>query len=269
MYEQFWGLQSLPFENTPDPHMFFECGQHVEALSRLLYVVQERKACGILTSAYGCGKTLVLRRLAMELTLKGYRFSVVNNPRLTDLDILRLILHGFTGNDVPAQKGDVLMALERVFTETARDGKHSIVIIDEAHDIENPAIFEELRLLLNFQTDTQYLISLILSGQPELSSRIENNNQLNQRVSVKYNLVPLSAQETEQYIAYRLHQAGAREAIFSKEKIGLIQQYSGGIPRWINNICHMTLMNAFLRGVRSVTDDIIVETTRNFGQHIT
>ncbi len=266
MYEEFWGLKSLPFENTPDPQNFFECRQHLEALSRLHYVVQERKACGVLTSPYGCGKTLVLRRLAMELASKGYRFSFVNNPRLSDLDMLRLILHGFTGGNVPVQKGDVLISLEHVFSETARDGKHAVVIIDEAHAIEAPVIFEELRLLLNFQTDKHYMLSLLLAGQPELSARIENNNQLNQRVSIKYNLAPLAPEDTAQYIDHRIKAAGAKAPLFSATNLALIQKYSGGIPRWINNIAHLALMNAFLRGAREMTDEIIVETSRSFGQ---
>jgi len=268
MYEEFWGLKSLPFENVADPQIFLESAQHVEALSRLLYVVQERQACGVLTSPYGCGKTLVLRRLFMELAPKGWNFSVVNNPHLSDLDLLRMILHGFTGAEVPAHKADVLMALENVFTQTAQDGKHSVVMIDEAHSIQDPAVFEELRLLLNFQTDKNCLVSLLIAGQPELSAKIDNNKQFNQRISVKYQLAPLSPEETAQYIDYRLKKAGAKANLFSPENVRLIAELSGRIPRWINNICHMTLMNAFLSGNRVITDDIITETSRSFGQQI-
>ena len=267
MYEEFWGLKSLPFENVADPQTFLESAQHIEALSRLLYVVQERKACGVLTSPYGCGKTLVLRRLFVELAPEGYRFSGVNNPRLNDLDMLRMILHGFTREEVPAQKADVLMALENVFNQTTRDGKHSVVMIDEAHSIEDPAVFEELRLLLNFQTDKQCLVSLIIAGQPELSAKIDNNKQLNQRISVRYQLGPLSPGETAQYIDYRLKKAGAKANPFAPDNVQLVERLSGRIPRWINNICHMTLMNAFLRGSREITSDIISEASRSFGQH--
>jgi len=265
MYAQFWGLTSLPFENTPDPNNFLEAEQHMEALSRMLYVVQEKQACGVLTSIYGCGKTLILRRLRMELEAKGYRFSILTNPRLSDLDMLRMILHGFTGGIVPESKSDVLMALENVFTETARDGKHSVVIIDEGHAINNPDIFEELRLLLNFQTDTRYLVSLILAGQPELNSKIENNKQLNQRITLKYNLPPFTPDETADYINFRLAKSGARQQIFSRENCAIVHKYSGSIPRWINNICHMTLMNAFLRDSHEITPELIIETSKSFG----
>ena len=236
MYEEFWGLKSLPFENVADPQTFLESAQHIEALSRLLYVVQERKACGVLTSPYGCGKTLVLRRLFVELAPEGYRFSGVNNPRLNDLDMLRMILHGFTREEVPAQKADVLMALENVFNQTTRDGKHSMV-------------------------------SLLIAGQPELSAKIDNNKQLNQRISVRYQLGPLSPGETAQYIDYRLKKAGAKANPFAPDNVQLVERLSGRIPRWINNICHMTLMNAFLRGSREITSDIISEASRSFGQH--
>jgi type II secretory pathway predicted ATPase ExeA len=268
MYEKFWGLKSLPFDNTPNPRVFLESGQHLEALSRLLYVVQERQAGGVLTSVYGCGKTLLLRRLALELAPRGYRFSFVNNPRLSDLDILRMILHGFSGGIVPAQKADVLIALETTLTETARDGKHSVVVIDEAHDVVDPAIFEELRLLLNFQSDRSCLLSLLMAGQPELASKIENNKQLNQRIHIKASLSPLSPEETARYVDFRLRSAGAQANPFSRENVEALAKCSGRIPRWVNNICHMTLMNAFLRGSRSIDNALIQETSESFGPQL-
>jgi type II secretory pathway predicted ATPase ExeA len=268
MYEKFWGLKSLPFENTPDPHVFLESGQHMEALARLLYVVQQRQAGGVLTSVYGCGKTLVLKRLCMELAPKGYRFSIVNNPRLSDLDILRMVLHGFSGGNVPAQKADVLIALEGMITETARDGKHSVVIIDEAHDINDPSILEELRLLLNFQNDKHCLVTLIMAGQPELAAKIENNKQLNQRIGIKACLAPLSPLETAQYIDFRLKCAGAKANFFTQGNMDEVVKCSGRIPRWINNICHMTLMNAFLRGAQTIDNNLILETSETFGHQL-
>ena len=269
MYEKFWGLNTLPFENTPDPRNFLESEKHVEALSRLLYAAQEKKACAILTGGYGCGKTLVLRRMRFALEPKGYKFSVVTNPRLDDLDMLRMILRGFTGGEVPQRKADVLMALERFLTETANDGKHSVVVIDEGHSITDPAVFEELRLLLNFQTDTRYLLTLVLAGQSALNAMVDNDPQFNQRVSVKCDIPPLCSAETAEYIAYRLKRAGSRQQIFSPEDAELVAKYSAGIPRWINNICHMTLMNGYLGDSRKIAPELIVETSESLGRRET
>lgn len=265
MYEKYWNLNKLPFENTPDPAFFFESEQHAEAFSRMTYVVREKKACGVLTGVYGCGKTLILHALQKELEPEGYRFSVVNNPRLDDLDILRMSLHGFNGSEVPRQKADVLIGIEKIVKETADDGKHAVVIIDEAHSIDQPAVFEELRLLTNFQTDVRSLVTLLLVGQPDLKGKIDSNKQLNQRVSISYHLKAFAAAETGDYIAHRLKKAGASGQILSGEAVSLIHQRSGGIPRWINNICHLCLLTAFTKNVRLIDPDLVTESIQSLG----
>ncbi len=265
MYEKYWHLKKLPFENTPDPDFFFESEQHREAFSRLKYVAEEKKACGVLTGVYGCGKTLILHALKNELGAKGCIFSAVNNPRLDDLDMLRIILHGFTGADAPARKADVLMGLEKTINEIAADGKQAVVIVDEAHSIEQSAVFEELRLLLNFETDTRPLVTLLLSGQPELKSKVESNKQLNQRVSLSCHLTAFGPQETKEYILHRLNKAGAPDSVIDDESIGLIHQRSGGIPRWINTICHMSLLTAFTKHLGSVDNAVVEEAVQSIG----
>lgn len=263
MYTDYWKLKELPFENTPNSKFYFESSHHGEALSRLEYLVNERKACGVLTGVYGCGKTLLLSSLTRNLRLEGIVFSSVNNPRLDDLGILRMILHGFKKADVPAGKADVLMELEKFVTGTADDGKHAVVVIDEAHAIENEKVFEELRLLLNLQTEERSMVTLLLVGQPELAPRIESNKQLNQRVNMRYHLGPFQAEETRQYIEHRLTVAGAESEIFPPEQSALIHKLSGGIPRWINQICHLSLMVGFGQEAAVVTPEIIREAVQD------
>lgn len=268
MYENYWNFSKLPFENTPDPAFFFESEQHAEAFSRMSYVIREKKACGVLTGVYGCGKTLILHALQKELVREGYRFSVVTNPRLDELDILRLILHGFNGSEVPRQKADVLMGIEKIVKEIADDGKHAVIVVDEAHAIEQNAVFEELRLLTNFQTDVRSLLTLILAGQPDLKGKIDSNKQLNQRVCISYHLKALTSSETRDYIFHRLKTAGLQEQVIPEESIALIHQRSGGIPRWINNICHLCFLTAFTKNVRLIDNDIINESVQSLGASV-
>jgi len=259
MYEKHWDLKKLPFENTPDTEFFFGSEKHEEAFSRLSYVVEEKKACAVVTGAYGTGKTLLLKALEREFRKKGCLFSFVNNPRLDDLGLLKMILHNFTGYDVPARKEDVLMGIEKFLRDTFQDGKHVVVAIDEAQLIEDVSVFEELRLLLNFQTETRFLLTLLLSGQPELRGKLDSNKQFSQRIVLSYNLAPLDFEETRRYLEHRLEVAGLTENIFDEEALDVLFKRSGGIPRWINNIANMSMLTAFSRNEKKVGKDIVLE----------
>ncbi|MDT8286219.1 MAG: AAA family ATPase [Elusimicrobiales bacterium] len=259
MYLKHWNLRKPPFENTPDTDFFYESEKHREASSRLRYVVEERKACAVLTGVYGCGKTLVLRALEREYKKKGCVFSFVNNPRLDDLGLLRMILHNFTGYNVPRSKEDVLMGLEKFVRETYNDGKHVVIAVDESQLIDNEHVFEELRLLLNFQTETRFLVTLLLSGQPELKEKLDSNKQFSQRITLSYNLPALDREETAAYVEHRLGVAGGAEGIFLPEALDLVYERSGGIPRWINNIANMSLLAAFSKGASAVDAALVAE----------
>ena len=264
MYQDYWGLRELPFENTPDPKFFYSSEEHKEALSRLQYLVSERKACGVLTGVYGCGKTLVMRALINATQSQGNRYSAVTNPRLDDLGLLRMILSGFTKHDVPAGKADTLMALQNHIEGVAHDGKHSVIVIDEAHAILGEDVFEELRLLMNLQTDTRSLITLLLVGQPELKPRIETNKQLNQRVSLRYHLDAFSAEESAAYVRHRLAVAGAKgEEPFTPAALAHLHKHSGGIPRWINQYANMSLLNGYGMQARQITPEMVEDAVQS------
>lgn len=259
MYQKHWGLKKLPFENTPDTDFFFESDKHEEAFSRLSYVVDEKKSCAVLTGNYGTGKTLVLKALEREFRKKGYVFSFVQNPRLDDLGLLKMILHNLTGYNVPKQKEDVLMGIERFLRDTFQDGKHVVAVIDEAQLINDENVLEELRLLLNFQTETRFLLTLILSGQPELREKLDSNKQFSQRVALSYRLQPLDLEETRKYVRHRLEVAGLAEDIFDGKAMELLYERSGGIPRWINNIANMSMLAAFSKGEKTITEALVAE----------
>ena len=259
MYQKHWNLKKLPFENTPDTEFFFPSEKHEEAFSRLSYVVEERKACAVVTGAYGTGKTLLLKSLERQFRKKGYVFSSVQNPRLDDLGLLKVILHNLTGYNVPKQKEDVLMGIEKFLTDTAHDGKHVVVTIDEAQLIDREDVFEELRLLLNFQTETRFLLTLLLSGQPELKEKLDSNKQFSQRITLSYHLKPLDFEGTRKYVEHRLEVAGLGENIFNDRAMELIYERSGGIPRWINNLANMSMLAAFAKGERAITEELVSE----------
>jgi general secretion pathway protein A len=137
MYLEYWKLREKPFENTPDPKFFFNSAQHEEAFARMKYVVKEGKGAGVLTGVFGCGKTVMSRALMVELEHGVYKVALVINPRLNDIGILKMICHNLGKSGIPEQKADILIALEEILNNNMRDGKKTVIVIDEAHTIED------------------------------------------------------------------------------------------------------------------------------------
>lgn len=260
MYQQYWKLQEKPFENTPDPHFLYYSQKHEEALSRLLYAIRERKGAAILTGEYGSGKTLLSRVLLEELSGDQYQSALIFNPKLPPLQLIKEIIYQL-GSDVASldNKTDLLHALNEVLYRNKNDNKSTVIVIDEAQAIEEEGGFEELRLLLNFQLNEDFLLTLILLGQPELKEQIDNLAQLKQRLAIRYHLKALTEVETKKYIKHRLAVAGAKQEIFSESAFKEIYRFSGGIPRRINNICDMALLLGFEEEAKKIAKKTVKE----------
>ena len=264
MYESYWGLQAKPFENTPDPRFYYASPQHQEASARMLYCIRERKGAGMLTGVFGCGKTVVSQVILNELNQERYRFAYVANPRLSDLDILRMVAHHLGVVSPPANKADTLMALEQIVNDNAKEGRDTVIVIDEAHTIHDAGVFEELRLLLNFQWHDRFLVTLILIGQPELVKVVETNKPFEQRIGIKARLEPLSLEETQAYIFHRLRVAGHAdpESVFAHDAIASIYDSTGGIPRRINRLCDICLLSGMGLQAQTINAQLIGEEAR-------
>ena len=259
MYTNYWGLAEMPFENVPDPKFLYLTRQHEEALMRMLYCIRSRKGAGVLSGTFGCGKTVLSRMLIRELEQDVYRTAFVTNPRMDGLELLRMILHSLGIAKMPERKADVLAKMEDFLLNTARDGRETIIIIDEAHAVQDEEVFEEIRLLLNFQLESRFLLTLLLIGQPELTARVRANKQLAQRIAVWCSLESLCLEETGAYIRHRLAVAGAGKDIFSDGAVSLVHDRCGGIPRRINQLCDMSLFTAFGREAGEVDESIVRE----------
>jgi general secretion pathway protein A len=264
MYATYWNLKKMPFENTPDPHFLYRSPQHEEALARMLYAIRYRKGGGLVTGVFGCGKTILVQAILDEIKQDRYKTAIVNNPQLDYAELLRAIVRSLKAIELPQKKTELsadylLEVLNQILLNNMRDGKETVIIIDEAHIIQDERVFEELRLLLNFQLRERFLLTLLLLGQPELKQKIEDNKQLEQRIAVKANLQPLDLENTKRYIDHRLAVAGQTEQIFSDGAIGLIQENSGGIPRRINNLCDICLLNGSDKKVSLIDEEIVTQ----------
>jgi len=257
MYLDYWELQRSPFGNVPDSDLFFESPQHEEALFRLLYAVKQHKGVAMLTGEVGAGKTTVSRAFINRVVNENYDVKTITNPALEAIDLIRAILLKL-GEDAESDSKSILLSrLQSRLDQNAEQGLNTVLIIDEAHVIDQKATFEELRMLLNMQSENELLITLVLLGQPPLLNKIAALPPLNERIGIKYHLEPLNFHNTLRYMAYRLRSAGATRGIFTKDSIKIIFGYSNGIPLRINNVCDRCLLIGLMKKARVVNSGIV------------
>ena len=257
MYLEHWGLDELPFENVPDPRFFYPSAEHQEALLRLFDAVNSRKGAAMLTGEIGCGKTILSRTLIQDLPADRYEVGLIANPSLSPVEFLKEILYQLGAENTSDSKLDLLHALNGQVTKSLNAGKDTVVIIDEAQAIDDPATLEELRLLLNFQLNDRFLLTLLLIGQPELREKIGSIEQLEQRISIKFHLGPLKSEETRSYVQTRLEKVNTKRTIFTDDALAAIHRASEGVPRSINNICDISLLLGFGSKTPEIGPDII------------
>jgi general secretion pathway protein A len=261
MYEKYFGLNKSPFLMTPDPSALLLTTAHREALAGLSYGALNRKGFVVLTGEAGTGKTTLVRRLLQLGAEVDARCSVVFNPLLTPSEFLELLLINFGVRNLPASKALRLLKLEQLLTETHKAGKAAVLIVDEAHKLSYE-VFEEIRLLTNFETSEQKLLQIVLSGQPELTRVLSHPNlwQLKQRIAVRLHIDPLSPEDVKAFIQHRWTRAGgAMPHPFTEEAISLISLWSQGIPRLVNSLCDNGLLQAISQDGKTVGADEIAQ----------
>ncbi len=261
MYLQYWGLKEKPFENTPDPQFIYFSLKHKEALLNLMYGVNENKGAAMLTGEIGCGKTLIVRTLVSKLNSEEFEVASITNPRFSEDEFVLEVLFQFGVETSAVTKIQAIHALNDFLYRNSQRGRKTVLIIDEAQLIINDTIFEEIRLLLNYQLDDRFLLTLVLVGQPELRDRIRRIPQLDQRIGIRYCLEPLSLDDTLHYIVHRLHRAGMETQIFTGDAVRFIYRQTDGIPRKINTLCDLCLVMGSARKLKTIGVELVQEFT--------
>ena len=266
MYKSFYGLKENPFNVNPDPRFLFLTKQIEEALTGLMYGIQTRKGFITLTGEVGTGKTTLINRLLDWLHHRRARTAFLFNSRMNSSQLFDFILAEFDIACESKSKSQQLLKLNHWLLERYRDGETVVLIIDEAQNLTYP-VLEEIRLLTNLETSTEKLLQIVLSGQPELEEKLKlpQLRQLRQRIMLRCRTMPLSEEQTREYITERLRIAGASgEPIFSTKTIETIHVYSLGIPRVINLLCEHSLVNGFVEQQRPIQSKIVEEVAHEF-----
>lgn len=257
MYKEFYGLREKPFSKTPDPRFLYMSKGHREALARLQYVIEEREIA-LLTGEIGCGKTTISRAL-MDSMGDDFHFCFVFNPRLKAIEFLRGIARGLRVEQPSTAKDELLGEITREIYRFHQEGRCPVLVIDEAQMVPDREIFDEIRLLTNFQLDDRNLLSVIIMGQPELRRVLAAPvyEPFRQRIALSYHLKPLNLEETLEYLDFRVEIAGGSPGLFSPDAVQKIFELSGGVPRRINVVATNALLEGFGREDAWIEGDIV------------
>ena len=258
MYRSYWNLVQRPFENISDPEFFVECQSHQAALLKLKYIVEHDHGAGILAGPVGAGKTCIANQLCHDLGDQAGPYVRVLFPQMSATELMHFILAELAQEPVsdahPIGLDRVVRQLDRELQTLCESDRHPLIVIDDAHLIDDPAVFEAFRQLLNFNEQPNRRISIILAGDPALLSRIQRHRQLDERIGVRAVVPALEADETRRYIKTRLEVAGCERSLFSDAATQAIFRLSGGLPRRINRLCEMSLLVGYADGLAEITD---------------
>ena len=214
----------------------------------------------------GCGKTTVTKALNNHLNRDQFQFQIISNPALQPTDLLKAILLKL--GDTSSENGSktiLLDRLQKLLFQNAEQGVSTVLAIDEAHVISNQATLDELRMLLNIQSEDEFLITLVLLGQPPLLKNISELQPLKERISIKFNLEPLDIENTLRYVVFRLKNAGATRGIFTREAIERLYEFSGGIPLRVNNVSDRCLLIGLMQKAELVDSKIVEDAIEDLG----
>jgi general secretion pathway protein A len=259
MFLNHFALKSHPFTEKPPIGWLLRDEHTDQALARLEFF-KEQGAIAVIIGQTGLGKSSLLRLFIHELPQNRYQPLYLHLTPLNANAFLRLIVIKLGENPKLGKDRMLLQILERIH----QNDKCTLFIIDEAHLID-PKTLTDLRLLIS-SIEQEISLKILLCGQENLSRILKraSHADLAHRISLQFIMRPLSNQKTAAYIDYRITKAGGSSKIFEPEAKDLIHDYTGGVPRQINNVATACLINAAARSLNKITEPLVNETMAEF-----
>jgi general secretion pathway protein A len=269
MYQNHFGLREAPFSIAPNPRYLYMSQRHQEALAHLLYGLGGDGGFVLLTGEVGAGKTTICRCL-LEQVPESCDVAYIFNPKLTAVELLSTICAEFHIS-VPVANTSIKVFIDQInnylLSAHAR-GRNTVLIIDEAQNLAID-VLEQMRLLTNLETNQRKLLQIILIGQPELATMLEQPElrQLAQRIVARYHLGSLTRSEVAAYVGHRLAVSGVQRHLFPAALSGDLFRLSRGVPRVVNVLCDRALLGAFVKGRDKVSRAILSQAAKEAFHH--
>lgn len=254
MYQDFFKLSGPPFQITPDVRFFFQGQTHGRALSYLSYGLSLGEGFVVITGEVGAGKTTLVEYLLSTLDTHRFRAAKLVSTQLGGDDLLRLVAAAFGIEASTSNKATLLTQLQTAFVNSSAAGARPLLIVDEVQNLSREAL-EELRMLSNYQANSQALVQTFLIGQPQFRDTMASRDleQLMQRVIAAHHLEPLTAEETRAYIEHRLKCVNwAGDPAIEPAIFQTIYEASGGVPRRINLLCDRLFLASYLENAHAL-----------------
>jgi general secretion pathway protein A len=269
MYESFFGLGEPAFALTPDPRFLWPSETHEEGFAALFYGITRRKGFLLLTGEVGAGKTTLLRAVLDEIPSDIEAALVMNTAEISGIDLLKLIAAELRLEGSFESKADYLIALNQFLLRRLQAGRNTVLIIDEAQNLD-ARMLEQVRLLSNLETNSEKLLQIVLTGQPELREMLATPelSQLRQRIALEHHVRPLREDEVGAYLRHRIGVAGGRyDAVFAPGCEPTFHAFAQGCPRLLNLLADRTLLAAYASGQRPVLPALVEHKAKEMATH--
>ncbi len=262
-YLELLNLTREPFSNSPDPDAYYRTPTHEDCLNRLEIAIRLRRGLNVVLGEVGTGKSTLCRCLLRSLNEQsGLDVFLLLDAGFEDADeFVRHLCELFTGQRPPegvARRECISIIQNRVFDKALEQGRNLVLFIDEGQKL-SPAALEVLRELLNFETNTEKLLQIVIFGQPELAQSIEGMPNFKDRINEYLYLKPLSMRESIRLVRHRLRLAGGQRAerLFSIGSLAALHRASGGKPRQLMRLGHQMLLALLVGNRRTVTGSMV------------